>query len=179
MILVKEFALRQLHWLIQKDPWTQAVMLAGGRELNTLAERILAMWYFNDFTRLNEQQCAYYERLLGISGKGLTLEERRAAIQTAWKIGDKPTLLRMQMICDGWQQGGVLVTYEPGTIHFYFLGEFGTPKNLDALKKLIERMAPAHLILDWAFRYLLVREVHEVMTIDQINAELMDHFAGG
>ena len=40
---VKEYALGLLHWKVQRDPWTREVMVAGGRMLDKLADRIVAI----------------------------------------------------------------------------------------------------------------------------------------
>ena len=47
---VKEFALRQLHWMVQNDPWVQEIFLAGGESLDQLAERILDRRTSIDYT---------------------------------------------------------------------------------------------------------------------------------
>lgn len=33
-LLVKEWALKKLHWMIQKDPWVQEIMVAAGLSLD-------------------------------------------------------------------------------------------------------------------------------------------------
>ena len=176
---VKEYALRQLHWLIQKDPWVQEVMLAAGASLDQVAERILAIWNSDDFSQLNAAQCAEYEALLGLTADpGTSLPDRRAAIQAAWNIAQKPSLEGIQGVCDGWQAGGILASYEDGTLTLTFLGEVGIPDNLDALKSAVEKTVPAHLAVVYDFKFLLIREVHGVMTLTEMEATPLNHFAG-
>ena len=55
----------------------------------------------------------------------------------------------------------------------------GIPDNLAILKKLIEDIVPAHIPVIYAFRYLLIREVHGVMTLAELDATPLNHFAGG
>lgn len=177
---VKEYALRQLHWLIQKDPWVQSVMLAGGITLDQLAERILAIYNSSDFSKLNLDQARYYERILGLeSDEGKTLADRRSAIQAAWNVANKPSLSSIQAICDGWEKGGIIASYEPGTLTLRFIGAVGVPANVEDLKDTLARAVPAHLIIDYAYRYLLIREVHEVMTLEELEATPLSSFAGG
>lgn len=180
MTTVKEYALRKLHWLIQKDPWTQAVMLAAGATLDQLAERILAIYNSADFSKLNLDQVRYYERLLGIgSGEDKSLPDRRAAIQAAWNVDKKPSLSSIQAICDGWEKGGVIASYEPGELTLKFIGAVGIPANVDDLKGSLERAVPAHIVIHYAYRYLLISEVHEAMTLQELNAAPLSSFAGG
>lgn len=177
---VKEYALEQLHWLIRRDPWVREIFLAAGAQLDALAERILAIYHFDDFSNLTLAQVNYYEKILGLpTDSSQSLEDRRAAIQAAWNIAQKPTVEALQAVCDAWESGGIIVEYEPGTVHLHFIGAVGVPANLDALKRAIGATVPAHLIVDYDFRYLLIREVHQVMTLAEMNETPLNHFAGG
>lgn len=177
---VKEYALRQIHWQLQKDPWVQAVFLAGGGTLDELAERILAVYNYDNFDALTLEQVRYYERILGKKpDETKSLEDRRAAVQAAWNVNVKPSLALMQNICDGWEAGGVIASYDPGTLHLEFIGEVGVPDNLDDLKNAINDAAPAHIVVEYLIRYLLIREVHEVMTLTEIENTPLSSFAGG
>lgn len=179
MTTVKEYALEQLHWLVQKDPWVEAVMVAGGYSLDAMAERILAIYNADTFQALSENRCAYFERLLGLKSTGQTLEDRRSAIQAAWLGPQKPSLALIQSICDAWQKGGAKASYAPGVITIEFFGSFGVPANLATLEAMLERTIPAHLRLSYQFKYLLIRDVHEAMTLQDLEALPMEVFAAG
>lgn len=177
---VKEFALRQLHWIIRKDPWVQNLFNSAGVSLDEMAERIVAIWNFDDFEKITAEQCAYYESLLGIkTDLTVPLDERRAAVQAAWRGGQTPTLQAIQSICDAWEVGGVAVSYEPGELILSFQSGTGTPKNLDQLEKSIATVVPAHLIITYIYRYLLIRDIHNVKTLTEMEAIELDNFAGG
>lgn len=180
MTTVRDYALEQLHWMIREDPWTQAVMRAGGLSLDQLAERILAIYNSADFSALNLDQVRYYERLLGLGqDESKTLADRRAAIQAAWNVGNKPSLSGIQAICDSWQAGGVIASYVPGTLTLKFQGAAGIPANIEDLQRAITQTVPAQIIVEYAYRYLLIREVHEVMTLAEIEETPLSHFAAG
>ena len=108
-----------------------------------------------------------------------SLDDRRAAIQAAWQAAQKPSLATVQAICDNWKTGGIIASYTPGVILLRFLGESRRPRGIETLKEALERTVPAHLVLDYAFRYLLIREVHEKMTLAQLAETPLNHFAGG
>lgn len=176
---VKEYALAQLHQMVRRDPWVEAIFLAAGVSLDEMAERILAIYRFDDFSRLNGEQCAYYEGLLGLpADETAGLEARRAAIQAAWARAAKPSLALLQAACDAWEERRATASYEDGALTLRFQGAVGIPDNLATLKKLIEDIVPAHIPVIYAFRYLLIREVHGVMTLAEINEEPLNHFAG-
>lgn len=176
---VKEYALRQIHWMLQKDPWVQEVFLAGGGSLDDLAERILAISRFENFELLNKAQIEYYEKILGLEGnENKPLDGRRAAIQSAWNAAQKPSLATIQAICDAWKSGGIIASYVPGIITLKFLGEPGVPANINDLKQAMERVVPAHLVLDYFYRTLLIREVHNVMTLAELAETPLNKFDG-
>ncbi len=177
---VKEYALAQLHQMVRRDPWVREIFLAAGVSLDEMAERILAIYRFDDFSRLNGEQCAYYEGLLGLpADETAGLEARRAAIQAAWGGASKPSLETIQAACDAWEERGATAFYEDGALTLRFQGAVGIPDNLPVLKALIENIVAAHIPVIYAFRYLLIREVHGVMTLAELDATPLNHFAGG
>lgn len=177
---VKEYALRQIHWQLQKDPWVQAVFLAAGATLDQMAERILAIYNNDNFDALTLDQVRRYEHMLGLaSDETKSLADRRSAIQAAWNVAQKPTLEGMQAICDAWQEGGIIVSYTPGTLTLKFIGDVGVPANVADLQRAVEQAVPAHIVVDYAYRYLLIKEVHEVMTLAELAATPLSSFAGG
>lgn len=68
--------------------------------------------------------------------------------------------------------------YLPYTFTVQFVGEKGTPPNLDDLKEAIQRIKPAHLDVIYKFRFLLIKEVHG-MIIDEMKDKKIELFAGG
>lgn len=64
---VKEYALGQIHWLLQKDPWVREIFLAAGAQLDQLAERIMAIYNNDNFNALTLAQIRAYEKALGLS----------------------------------------------------------------------------------------------------------------
>lgn len=177
---VKEFALNQLHWIIRRDPWVQEIFLTAGVTLDEMADRILAIWNFDDFSKLTAAQAAYYESLLGLPiDVSAPLSDRRAAIQAAWNGGQAPSLESIQGVCNAWELGGIEVSYADGVLTLDFMGGTGIPSNLDTLKETITAMVPAHIIIDYAFRYLLIRDIHLVKTLAEMETIELNNFAGG
>jgi hypothetical protein len=58
-----------------------------------------------------------------------------------------------------------------------FISTLGTPENLDDLKAVVEEIKPAHLEVLWAFRYLLIKEIHNVMTLSEMETHVLTDFA--
>lgn len=180
MSTVREFALEQLHHMIRQDPWVREIMLAAGTPLDAIAEQLIEAWNSDDFDQLSLAQCQQYERMLNLTVTTDDLDSRRAGIQAAWRTGDKPSAEMLRAICDGWKKGEVAVTYDYATrtVVLQFVGQTGIPDDLDGLKKAVGKVVPAHLIIEYRYRYLTIAEV-EGMTLAEMDSTPLSSFAGG
>lgn len=120
------------------------------------------------------------ERLVGITpAPGATPEERRTALKSKWRAGGKLTIEQVQAVCDAWKNGEVVVGFTGGKIRIQFVGAYGVPVDLDALKAAVRLVIPAHLAAEYIIKYLLIRDIHEVKTLAQMDQIKLDQFAGG
>lgn len=118
------------------------------------------------------------ERLVGITpAPGATPEERRTALKSKWRSGGKLTIEQVQAVCDAWKNGEVVVSFTGGKIRLQFVGAYGVPVNLDALKAAVRLVIPAHLAAEYAIKYLLIRDIHEVMTTSTLETQPLGIFA--
>ena len=44
---------------------------------------------------------------------------------------------------------------------------------------MLDEVKPAHLAIVYTFRYLLIKDIHEVMTLSEVEATTLKKFAGG
>ena len=145
---VAEYPLQQLHWVIRRDPWVQAIFLAAGVKLDELAERILDVSTFEDSEAMMIRSLTLWERILGLTpARNATMEERRAAVRALWLAGLPPSVETLQAVCDNWRPEGVRVGYEPGRIVLELAAGCGYlfPEDWDVLIRDLERVKPAHL----------------------------------
>jgi len=84
-------------------------------------------------------------------------------------------------VAQAYDGGTVDVAVSPSEykIIITFIDTLGVPVNLDDLKQALEDIKPAHMTLSYTFRYLLIKEVHNVMTISQLQQTQLNKFAGG
>lgn len=177
--MIKEVALKSIHWLIAKDPWTQAIFEAAGIQFDVQAQRIVDIYNFNDFDKLSAKYLELYETMLGITtDESKSLADRRAYVWAMWNKSTPPTKAAIQSICDAWMNGECDVDAGAGYVEITFNSVMGVPADLDTLKKALLDVLPAHLEVQWQFKYLLINEVHGVMTIDEIQATPIGYFAG-
>jgi len=176
--MIGQLALRQINNQIAQDAWTQAIFTAAGVQFDILAQRIIDMYNFNDFSKLSEKWCSYYETALGIANHSDDIGQRRSAIEARWKSGIIPTNKVIQAVCDSWASGECVVTFDnaTSTIKITFNSAFGVPAGLDALKAAIEIVKPAHLGISWGFTFYLISEV-EAMTLAELETKTLNKFA--
>ena len=71
-------------------------------------------------------------------------------------------------MAEAYDGGKVEASFQPEEWGFTvkFVDTLGIPPNLEALKSAIEEIKPAHLVVAYAFNYLLIRDIHNVMTFE-------------
>lgn len=120
-----------------------------------------------------------YEKELGIeTDLNKPLGERRSVIKSKWRGTGKVDRLLIKTAVDAFTNGQVEVTFD-GSINVQFTSVLGIPPNIDDAKKAVENIAPAHLRVAYYFAYLLVRDIHGVMTLAEIEQIPLRKFAGG
>lgn len=125
--------------------------------------------------------CAW-ERALGIPvdvSKSDT--DRRSAVLSKLRGVGTVTASMLAGVVKSFVAGDVTVLEAPerAAIIIKFEGEYGIPAGMDEVKAAVEEIKPAHLAVEYAYRYLLIREVHETMTISELNTKPLGIFAGG
>ena len=118
------------------------------------------------------------ERIAGIiPPPNATSESRRTALKAKWRSGGKLTIEQVQAVCDAWKNGEVEVSFPDGRIHLQFVGSYGVPVDLDTLMAAARLVIPAHLAAGYAIKYLLVRDIHNAMTIGTLQSQQLSNFA--
>ncbi|SHH15112.1 putative phage tail protein [Desulfosporosinus lacus] len=120
-----------------------------------------------------------YELELGIATDYTKLlSYRRSVIKSKWRGSGKLDAALIKTVCDAFTNGDVQVTFD-GTIHVKFNSVLGIPPNLMDLRIAVEQIKPAYLWLDYLFSFHLIRDIDQVMTIDELQLTTLNKFAGG
>lgn len=120
-----------------------------------------------------------YERDYGIDSQATdTLDERRGRIRAKMRGAQTVTADMVQNICASYIDGDNIVTEYPrdSKISIQFCGPFGVPTNIPSLTAALLEVMPAHVVFDYLYRYLLVREV-QTMTLDDLQGRKIGEFA--
>lgn len=105
-------------------------------------------------------------------------DQRRSVIKSQIRGIGTVTSELIKNVSDSYTNGEVNVSEDNVnyTVIITFTSIFGRPPNIDDTKKALRDIIPAHLGIDFQFRYYTIDEV-DAMTIDGIQAELLENFA--
>ena len=84
----------------------------------------------------------------------------------------------LENLTDSYINGQSEVTELPRQhkVKIRFNGEYGVPTNLASLTDALLEVLPSHVVYEYLYRYLLVREVHG-MTINELQSHTLHDFA--
>jgi len=123
-----------------------------------------------------------WEQELGLTTElAKPIEQRRALVESKLRGAGQFSGRLVKNVAEAYDGGTVDVSFQPAEWSFTikFVDTIGVPPNLDDLKMVIEEIKPAHLKVEYEFSYLLIRDVHGVMTLNQMGQIPLSKFAGG
>jgi hypothetical protein len=156
----------------------RSILDAQGAELDKLWEALdetLRQFYVTTATWGLEG----WERELGIpADPEKPVEQRRSVILSKLRGIGSVTPQLLKSVAEAYDGGTVEVYAQPGSYRFTvkFIDTLGVPDNLRDLQAAIEEIKPAHLAVDYEYRYLLIDQV-EAMTLDEIQNHKLTDFA--
>lgn len=122
----------------------------------------------------------YWESFLGIkTDKDKDINYRRSVIKAKLRGQGTVTTLLIKNVADSFSNADVSITEDPENYGFEikFNSVIGVPPNLEDLKAAIEQIKPAHLSVTYAYKYLLINQIHNVLTIDKMQSHKLTDFA--
>ena len=146
--------------------------------LNDAIDDVLAQFSFDTAT----WGLSHWERICGIPiDESKPVEQRRSVIKSKLRGIGTVTVALIKNVAESWYNGEVEVTEQPSlyTVKIKFVSKLGVPPNLADIENALREIIPAHLAINFEFSYLLIKDVHNVMTLSQLEATTLDKFAGG
>ena len=128
---------------------------------------------------MDEKTCEFWEEKLQIEFPDSNLANRRSEIRSKWVAATKSTLRIIQKVCDSWKFGKVQTFFLDGYIDVRFVSDLGIPDDINKLKIAIDEVKPAHLGYDISYKYLLIENIHEVLTLEEMENIELNLFAFG
>lgn len=123
-----------------------------------------------------------WEQELGLTTElAKPIEQRRALVESKLRGAGQFSGRLVKNVAEAYDGGTVDVSFQPSEWSFTirFVDTIGVPPNLDDLKMVIEEIKPAHLKVEYEFSYLLLRDIHGVLTLNQMEQIPLSKFAGG
>ena len=132
------------------------------------------------FDKLDETGLIWWEVCLKIIPSATqTLDDRRATVQAKYLSNGHNSIKLIQKICDSWKNGEIEADFVDGKIQIRFVGSFGVPTDLDTLKEAVDEVKTAHLPYLILFKYLLIENIHEIKTLEEMEKITIDSFSSG
>lgn len=119
-----------------------------------------------------------YEREHGIRvDRRKPYEERRSVLRSRIRGTGLVSADMIKAVADSYTNGDVDVDFL-GYILITFTSRIGRPPNLVDVTQALEDVVPAHLRIEYAFRYLTIGEI-STRTIEEVQGMTLGKFAGG
>ncbi|WP_255298487.1 putative phage tail protein [Brevibacillus dissolubilis] len=119
-----------------------------------------------------------FEQELGIpTDLSKSYDARREVIRSKMRGSGKIDRMQIKVVADAYANGDCEVSFN-GRIRVKFTSQIGIPPRLEELKRAIEEIKPAHLGVEYEFRYLFIEDVQQ-MTLEQLQTQPLENFAGG
>lgn len=108
------------------------------------------------------------------------IEHRRSYVKSLMVSDDIPTPELVKRVAESYVNGQVevLEVFNEYLVIIKFVGSYGIPPNLEDCKKVLRETIHGHLGLEYEFMYLLIKDIHDVMTLTEINNTKLNKFAG-
>lgn len=161
-----ENLIKKLHKYERKSQFVYDLFFAIHKKLTEVHEFVKNLKNEFFFDTLNISIPAY-EKLMKLTPfANATKEDRQSSIWARWRANGKNTIKLIQDICNTWKNGEIDAGFINGKIKLQFINTYGIPAQsaLQSLISQIEEIIPAHIGYFWQYKFLLKKEIHNVLT---------------
>lgn len=145
--------INNLHKVFRTDSYINNLLGTAGERLDnisTKADKIKKEYWFDTMSAIG---IAIMENQMDYKCKSKTIEEKREELESRWKVAGKCDLQLLQTIANSWRNGEVTVMFTNAVINITFVSVIGIPRDVEALKSIINEAKPAHLPINYVFKY--------------------------
>lgn len=131
------------------------------------------------FNRLDDETCEWWEKLLNYTNTS-TLEVRKSMIRLKWLRDSSNSLKLIKNICNSFGDIDVSFPSESKHIQLMFKNTKTIPDYLDTLLSQIDEVKPAHIAIEYITDdVLLIQDIHEVLTVEQMEQYNVRNYCSG
>lgn len=172
--------LNLLHKLDKVCPFIKTIINSISIFLKNVSDKIDDLYCNFFFDSLTPSGVEYFEKLLKIiSSETQSLEDRRSNIQAKWLQNGHNSIVLTQLVCDAWKYGEIEADFIEGKLKLKFVSSYGIPDDLPGLQKAVNEVKPVYIPYDMRYKYLLIKDIHEVMTLEEMENTLLNDFSFG
>jgi hypothetical protein len=169
--LRKEEIIKNLHKVQREDPLINEISGSIGATLDDFDEKIQDFINQLDIDKATWALSVYEKELDIPTNINKPLDERRSIIKGKLRGSGKVGVSEIEIVAESWVNGDVEVTFD-NAINIKFISIFGVPANLDDLKARLSEIAPAHLKINYTFRFTLYNDIKSMnVTYDYIKGK--------
>lgn len=136
-----------------------------------------ALWQSDDllnqcFIGTATWSLSLWEELYGLETNiNLSYEERREIVRAKIRGQGMCTIEMLKNVCKSFNGGTVKIIENsaPYTFTIRFIDTKGIPKNIEKLKEVINEIKPAHLLVNYEFKYNTVGYIND-FTVGEVSA---------
>ncbi|PYI52711.1 phage portal protein [Paenibacillus flagellatus] len=157
----------------------RSVLQTEGEEFDLVRET-LADTLNQCFVRTSTWGLDVWEDELGLPpAPDQPVGERRDKIVSRLRGVGTATIRVVRDVAESYDYGDVEVMEDAPayTVVVRFIDTLGAPPNIHDLKAAVRAVLPAHLQVEYAYKYLLVNQLHDTMTIDTLQTRKLTDFA--
>ena len=151
----KDILINNLHKIIRKDEFINAILNPAGLHLDEVKDKMTLLGKEFLFSTMSLERIQELEKELNYKTKSTTIEGKRIEIEARWKTTGKCDLELLQTIANSWRNGEIDVKFIDGTIEIVFISLIGIPDDIEVLKASLGEAKPAHLGINFQYRYRL------------------------
>ncbi|EPD52747.1 hypothetical protein HMPREF1210_01127 [Paenisporosarcina sp. HGH0030] len=107
------------------------------------------------------------------------IDQRRSVLKSKVRGTGVTTATLVKNVAESWYNGDIEVTDGPGVVGIRFNSNLGIPSNLTDVQNALREIIPAHLVIEYFFKYLLIQDINNVMTLAEVETLTLNKFAGG
>lgn len=109
------------------------------------------------------------------------IEHRRSYVKSLMVSDDIPIPELVKKVAESYVNGEVEVIekFNEYLIVIKFVSNYGIPPNLEDCKKALRETIHGHLGIEYQFMYLLIKDIHGVVTLNEMEQIPLHKFAGG
>lgn len=165
---------------VQKIKEFDGMAIGQAKGFEKFEKRVEKLYNNSFFDSLDIDGVKRWEKIYGLEPLG-TLEMRRNAIISYRRGRNKLSGTTIKNMAIAYQNGEVEVWFdqERPALMIRFISQYGVPQGLEKLQEILEELKPSRLPIEYLFSYLLIKDIHEVLTINQMEQTPLHKFAGG